>query len=573
MGTEIKGFAIGHGARRAIGKIANRGAGGHRAAEDVCVRGESEPVVQSATLIGLEMRKANIAQGAGIENLFDLAPDGVKESRMAGVNSMNLASILRSHARSRPDHPAIEFQGDILDYRTLWQQVASYAGALIGLDVQPGDRVGLALAEHPPHLMLHYALAHLGAVLLPLDHRWTSTEIQAVADAFGARLVIVEAECDCPPETGWYRLDEAWANLPHVSLPPMPETPEMPLLISLSSGTTGGPKGALVTHQQMYERFINQWVTLSFNVTDRFVSVTPMYFGGGRSFTMSFLAAGATVILDPLPHTPEALVELIRTSRASVTFMVPTILRRLLPLAKSEQGELLTGLRRLLVSGAVLYAEEAQAMRQHITSQLIGYYASSEGGGISILQPGEIEAYADTVGRPSFRVELEVVDERGISLPDQAIGRLRYRGPGVATTFLDKDGREEAGDRTGWFYPGDLASIGPRGHVTLHGREKDVIIRGGVNIYPAEVERVLMDHASIREAAVVPWASPELGEEVAAFIVLSQVVSDADIFEFCREHLASYKVPSALFPLDALPKARSDKIDKGALQARLPERS
>ncbi len=486
---------------------------------------------------------------------------------------MNLASILRTHARSRPDHPAIEFQDQVLDYRTLWQQVESYAAALIGLGVQAGDRVGLALAEHPPHLILHYALAHLGAVLLPLDHRWTPTEMQSVADAFGARLVIVDAGRDIPPEANWYHLDEAWSALPRVVLPTDLHAPDTPLLISLSSGTTGRPKGALVTHRQMYERFVNQWVTLSFNVTDRFASVTPMYFGGGRSFTMSFLAAGATVILDPLPHTPEALIQLLQGARASVTFMVPTILRRLLPLATPGRERLLPGLRRLLVSGAVLYAEEAQAMCQHLTPQLIGYYASSEGGGISILQPDEIAAYADTVGRPSFRVELEVVDEQGLSLPDQAIGRLRYRGPGVATAFLDEDGRGGEGDDAGWFYPGDLASIGPRGHVTLHGREKDVIIRGGVNIYPAEVERVLMEHVSIREAAVVPWPAPGLGEEVAAFIVLSQPASDADIVAFCREHLAPYKVPSAFFQLEALPKARSDKIDKAALQARLPVRS
>ncbi len=485
---------------------------------------------------------------------------------------MNLASILRAHARSRPDHPAIEFRDQVLDYRALWQQVVSYASALVHLGVQPGDRVGLALAEHPPHLVLHYALAYLGAVLLPLDHRWTSAEIQSAADAFGARLVIVDAERDGSAEADWHRLETAWATTSHVSLPDAPEAPNLPLLISLSSGTTGRPKGALVTHRQMYERFVNQWVTLSFNVTDRFVSVTPMYFGGGRSFTMSFLAAGATVILDPLPHTPEALVELIQSTRASVTFMVPTILRRLLPLAESGQRPLLPGLRRLLVSGAVLMLK-TQAMCQHITPELIGYYASSEGGGISILQPDEIAAYADTVGRPSFRVELEVVDERDECLPEQAVGRLRYRGPGMATTFLDEDGQAAEGQDGGWFYPGDLASIGPRSHVTLHGREKDVIIRGGVNIYPAEVERVLMEHASIREAAVVPWSSPGLGEEVAAFIVPSQAISDADVFEFCRERLAAYKIPSALFPLEALPKARSDKIDKAALQARLPVRS
>ena len=145
---------------------------------------------------------------------------------------MNLASILRHHARSRPDHPAIEFQGQSLDYRTLWHQVESYAAALIGLGVQPGDRVGLALAEHPPHLILHYALAHLGAVLLPLDHRWTPTEIQAVAESFGAQLVIVDAERDSLPGANWQRLDDTWVTTPRGPLPQGSDagfdTPETP---------------------------------------------------------------------------------------------------------------------------------------------------------------------------------------------------------------------------------------------------------------------------------------------------------------------------------------------------------
>lgn len=485
---------------------------------------------------------------------------------------MNLASILTCHAHSRPDHAAIEFQGRVIEYRTLWQQVESFAAALMEYGVRPGDHVGLALAEHPAHLVLHYALARLGAVLLPLDHRWTVAEKASVAQAFGAKLVVVEPQSAPVPGLPCQHLDPAWAETPSTGLPAVPEAPDLPLLISLSSGTTGRPRGALVTHTQMYERFVNQWVTLSFNVNDRFTSVTPMYFGGGRSFTMSFLAAGATVILDPLPHDPPALVALMQASRATVTFMVPTIVRRLLPLSEAQEGLLFPGLRRLLVSGAVLFPEEAQAIRQYITPQVIGYYASSEGGGISILQPEEMAEYAETVGRPAFRVELGVVDADDQPVPEGETGRLRYRGPGVATTFLDEDGYQVSGDLDGWFYPGDLASIGPRGHVTLRGREKDMIIRGGVNIYPAEIEHVLMEHEAVHEAAVVPWPSPGLGEEVAAFVTLRQEIATDDLLAYCRERLAPYKVPSIVLHRDMLPKRRSDKIDKPALQVQLPMR-
>ena len=482
---------------------------------------------------------------------------------------MNLASIIATHAASRPQHPAVEYLGQTIDYRTLWQRIESFAGVLAAAGVKPGDRVGLALAEHPEHLILHYALPRLGAVLLPLDHRWTVSEKQAVSHAFGAELVVIDADADNIPNTRCLRLDDAWSKQTGV-LPPWPTPPDLPLLISLSSGTTGRPTGAVVTHQQMYERFVNQWVTLSFTITDRFVSVTPMYFGGGRSFTMSFLAAGATVIVDPLPHTPDELVTLIRDSNASVTFMVPTILRRLLPLVEPGAERLLPSLRRLLVSGAVIYAEEAQAVCSHISEGLIGYYASSEGGGISVLQPIDITAHAETVGQPAFRVELEIVDQQNQPVPEGETGRLRYRGPGVATTFLDADGREEPGHEDGWFYPGDLASIGPQGHVTLRGREKDMIIRGGVNIYPAEVERTLMEHDAVLEAAVVSWPSPGLGEEVAAFVTLERDVDPDVLISFCREQLAPYKVPRSIFIQETLPKRRSDKIDKAALQQLLP---
>src|SRR5262249_52830242 len=145
---------------------------------------------------------------------------------------------------------------------------------------------------------------------------------------------------------------------------------------------------------------------------------------------------------------------------------------------------------------------------------LFDYYASTEGGGISVLAPADQRDHAGTVGRPAFAVAVEVVDADDRGLPPGTVGRLRYRGPGVAA---------DAGDGTrrpgGWFYPGDLAAIDADGFVTLKGRAADVIIRGGVNIYPAEIEQVLLAHPGVREAAVVGQPSRERGEEVAAFVV------------------------------------------------------
>jgi acyl-CoA synthetase (AMP-forming)/AMP-acid ligase II len=174
------------------------------------------------------------------------------------------------------------------------------------------------------------------------------------------------------------------------------------------------------------------------------------------------------------------------------------------------------------------------------------------------------------VGRPVFRVAVEVVDASDRPLPAGVIGRVRFRGPGVATTFLAEDGRPQSMGSDGAFYPGDLALIDAAGYVTLQGREKDLIIRGGVNVYPAEVERVLGGHPAVRDAAVVGWPSPALGEEVAAFVAADPGTDGAALRDWCRERLAPYKVPRAVFVVPELPKTGAGKVSKAELAAGLP---
>ena len=480
---------------------------------------------------------------------------------------MNLASILQCHADSHGARTAIEFGAERISYVDLWQRLQGYAASLHEYGIRPGDRVGLALKEHPAHLILHYALARLGAVVLPVDQRWTMREKAAAATAFKARLLILEAGADMPAGHQTLTLDQVHPDTDPRCLPPMPAHPDLTLLISLSSGTTGKPKGALVTHEQMYQRFISQWVSIGFNSRDRFIGLTPLYFGAGRSFSMAFLAAGATVIMDPPPHKPGQLVDAINASRATATFMVPTQLRTLLPLYKD--GLLLPGLDKLLISGAALHPPEAAEIRKKINPGLIGYYASSEGGGISVLNTDEFDDYAHTAGRATFRTEVQVVDNRGEAVTTGTTGRLRYRGPGVASRFINADGTEQTTDPEGWFYPGDLAAKPDSGHIILRGRDKDVINRAGVNIYPAEIEAVLTQLTAVREAVVVGEASAQYGETITAVIVSDGALSTSAVNEHCQKHLAPYKVPSRYIMVDELPKTGLGKLDKAALLERL----
>ena len=471
---------------------------------------------------------------------------------------MNLANVLRVNAGNHGDRTAIQFRDTVISYREALDVVRALAAQLDDAGIARGDRVGLAMRDHPVHLLAHFAVAWLGAVIVPVDHRWTHAEQRRTVDAFGVKLLLTDD----------VSIDGVATATPDPHGKPYPEEPtklrEADVLVSLSSGTTGRPKGALVTHENLYERFVSQWTAIGYGARDCFGLVTPLFFGAGRSFGMSLLTAGGSVMLAPPPIKPPEIAEALAGSGVSAAFLPPTLLRRLFPLY--EGTPLLGNLDYLIVSGEPLYADEARECREKICPALVSYYASSEGGGISVLAAADVEAHADTVGIPTFRTEVSIVDDDGRPLGDSEVGRLRYRGPGVATRFLDEDGVVQEAATDGWFYPGDLAERLPGGFIALRGRDKEVIIRGGVNVYPAEVERVLTSHGDVREAAVVGVADRERGESIAAFVA-GDVEDVSALVDYCRERLAPYKVPETIRVLETLPRKASGKIDRQALTA------
>ena len=475
---------------------------------------------------------------------------------------MNLADLIASHARNRPTDPALVEDGQTITCIEAEQRVSALARWLHELGVRAGSVAGLCLRDSADHLLMHFAVARLAAVILPMDHRWSNAEKHDIARAFNASVVIQDPGAEPLAGIRCAFLDKACASLPPAVLPAPLTDPSQPLLISLSSGTTGRPKGAVVTHGQMYERFVNQWVTLSLNMSDRFICVTPLYFGAARSFCMSALAAGGVVILDPPPHDSGELAAAINRSAATVCFLVPTQMRRLLADAPEDGRLLLPRLRLLIFGGSIVGADEALKIRGRLTPNLASYYATSEGGGISVLHPRDFAEHGDTVGRGTFRVEVEVVDDDDQVLPQNEVGRLRFRGPGVATVFLDEEGVRQHSPAAGWFYPGDLGSLDSAGFISLRGREKDLIIRAGINVYPAEIERVLAAHPAVREAAVTGRPSAVHGEDIAAFVVAGTPVGADDLLAWCKARLAPYKLPREIHFLPEMPKTNFGKVRK-----------
>ena len=479
---------------------------------------------------------------------------------------MNLADMISHQARRRPDHPAIVEADDVISYGELDPLVRGAASWLMDQGARAGDVVGLSLSDTADHLIAHYAVARMGGIILPIDWRWTANEKRRITEFFGADLVLVETTGELPNSVA---IDASWRDQLSTAdlVREFPTDGDAPVVLSLSSGTTGRPKGPALSHYQFLARWITQFVTLTFTEHDRYLNAIPLYFGGGRSFSMSALYTGATVILFPPPYDPSELIEATARHHATTTLLVPTLLRRLLE-ATETSGLAFPNLRLLLSTGAVLHPDERADVMGRLCPGFINYYGSTEGGGVSVLMPHHPIKKASSVGAAVFGVDVEIVDSRGLVVAAGEIGHIRYRGPGIAEGFYRDPEASEASFHDGWFYPGDLGRLDSDGFLYLAGRADDVIIRGGVNIYPAEIEETLLNHFLVRDVSVIGIPSVDLGEEIVAFVVAAQEAEQESLIAYCRAHLAIYKVPKFIEIIDELPKTALGKVVKSDLVSR-----
>jgi acyl-CoA synthetase (AMP-forming)/AMP-acid ligase II len=487
----------------------------------------------------------------------------------------NLCEIVDFHARTRPTHPALIGPDASLSYQSFAQRTHQYAAALEDDGVRQGDLVGLAMRDTIDHIVMIFALIRLGAIMVPMDWRWTATEKLALINHFDINLLLVDELDDIQAQAlyqcsvGTFKtcmIDNTWLKSAAsiTRTPPVVVADNLPMVLSLSSGTTSRPSGPLATHAHFLARIQNQITTLTFNQHDRYMLATPLFFGGGRAFVLTHLVIGATVVLNAQPYSSSDLLNAVTHYKVDSLFLVPTLLRRLLQESDAQLSKL-KRLRVLISSGSPLHAYERQAIRQRITPGFFEYYASTEGGGISVLNPVDQSRYPDSVGRAAYQVDIQIVNEQHELAAVDEVGQVRYCGPGVAESLYKDPEATAISFLDQWFYPGDLGRMNEEGYLFLLGRSKDIIIRGGVNIYPLEIERVIGSYSSITEVAVLPIAAEEFGEEVVAVIVSSSDISEKELVEYCRERLARYKIPSKFIFTDELPKNSAGKVLKAEL--------
>lgn len=507
-----------------------------------------------------------------------LAGEGAKENAM----NQNLYAVFEQ--RFPDDGQAVFLRtadGTAVTFDALRAGAGRYAQALIDRGVRPGDRVAVQVEKSPEAVYLYLACLQAGAIYLPLNTGYTGAEMAYfLGDAEPTVAVCApEAEAALAPIA-------AQAGVPHLltlgtsgdgSLPTAaeglgprqeiaPATADDVAAILYTSGTTGRSKGAMLTHGNLASNALALHEAWGFRPDDVLLHALPLFHTHGLFVAMNImLLNGGTVIL--LPKFDAAQI-IALMPQATVLMGVPTFYTRLLARDDFTAGTV-RGMRLFVSGSAPLLADTFTAFEARTGQRILERYGMTETC-MNTSNPLDGERRAGTVGLPLPGVEVRVCDKDGGVLPPGEIGVLEVRGPNVFKGYWRMPEKTASEFRDGgWFITGDNATVGADGYVTIVGRDKDLIISGGFNVYPKEVEQVLDDQPGVAESAVVGVPHPDFGEAVVAVVVAepSAARPDADsLIASTAERLARYKMPKRIFFVDELPRNTMGKVQKAVLR-------
>ena len=501
--------------------------------------------------------------------------------------SGNLYELFESRFPAERSATFIETEdGRVFSYTSMAYRSARYAQLLIDLGVAPGDRVAAQVEKSPEALCLYLACLRAGAIYLPLNTAYRSAEVAYFLDDAEPAVVVVDParEAEIAPlaeEAGCRRLltldDQGRGTLTEESTPYdgafgcVARGGEDLAAILYTSGTTGRSKGAMLTHGNLSSNGLTLHRLWGFTPGDVLLHALPIYHVHGLFVaTNLMLLAGGSMLF--LPRFDAATVVRL-LPRATVMMGVPTYYSRLL--AEPGFGREACRTMRLFISGsAPLLPELFEAFRERSGHAILERYGMTETG-MNTTNPLEGERIAGTVGPALPDVELRVVGEDGEVLGPEEIGAVEVRGPNVFRGYW-RNPEQTAEDLRpdGFFITGDIGKIDRQGYVHLVGRAKDLIISGGFNVYPKEVEQVLDALPGVGESAVIGLAHPDFGEAVTAVVTPadpSAPPDEAALIAGARNELAGYKLPKRVFVVEALPRNAMSKVQKNLLRERYAE--
>ena len=485
----------------------------------------------------------------------------------------NLGSILERAATSQPDRPAVRMDDLVLTYRQLHDAAARVTSLLSAAGIEPGDRVGLMLPNVPAFPIAFYGALGAGAIVVPMNPLLKSREVayylgdsgakllfawhamageaaKGAADA-GAQMVAVDdpalagALADVTPQTSWA---DAAADDDAVIL--------------YTSGTTGTPKGAQLTHGGLgYNAQLTAETLLNNSPDDVVMGCLPLFHVFGLTCGLNAaVTAGGTMTLLPR-FDPGKALDIIERDSVTIFEGVPTMYAAMLHLPDADPAKAAT-LRLCVSGGAAMPVEILRGFEEKFGCIILEGYGLSETSPVASFNHPDKVRKPGSIGTPVVGVEMRLVGNDGADVPVGEVGEIAIRGHNVMRGYWGRPEATAEAIPDGWFRTGDLARIDEDGYFYIVDRKKDMIIRGGYNVYPREIEEVLHEHPAVAEAAVIGIPHDSLGEEVGAAVALKPgtTATPAELRAFTKERVAAYKYPRHVWLVAELPKGPTGKI-------------
>jgi long-chain acyl-CoA synthetase len=494
---------------------------------------------------------------------------------MERVESMtNFAQVIASRLGEDAERPAVKFDDIVLSYGALDQAAQRAAGLLAAYGVKAGDRVGLQMPNLPYFPILYLGILRLGAVMVPMNPLLKDREVAYHLTDSGARVMV-----------GWNGFKEALvggcgiAGVEAIEVipgefdallgraEPIAEIAERaaddPAVIVYTSGTTGAPKGALLSHGNLLAAAKTGRELVDARPEGVSLAVLPLFhiFGLNSLMNATFYSRGMLTLVPRFE--PEKVLEVMERDRVTMFGGVPTMYMALLHHPGREQHDV-SSLDICVSGGAPIPVEVLNGFDQAFGTKILEGFGLSETTGMGTFNLPARERKPGSIGLPAGGTEIKLVDDFGVEVPQGERGEIVMRGPFVMSGYWGNEDATAAAIKDGWFYTGDIGSVDSDGYFYVVDRKKDMILRGGYNVYPRELEEVIYGHPDVLEAAVVGVPDATLGEEVGAAICLRPGSTETaeSLQEYVKERVAAYKYPRRIWFLDELPKGPTGKILK-----------
>lgn len=512
----------------------------------------------------------------------------------------NLASVLEDNVKENPDKEAVVFDSIRLDYKTVNGMANQVANMLVAKGVRKGDKVAFTCPNLPYFPVVWMGVLKAGAVMVPLSVLLRPREIAYhLEDSDSVTYICFEGTPEMPMgASGWEGFQQVDGCKHFITIPAIPGTPsfiegqpslmelmnEQPMtfetvqcspndscLIIYTSGTTGRPKGAELSHSNMLMNCSVSSRLFEYEDDDRTLIVLPMFHSFGISVTDSTFLTHGTMVLLPRFETA-AVLRAFQEENISVFAGVPTMYWELLNYDNSEGHfdlEKIADTMRMCVSGgASLPVEVLKGFEEKYNSKILEGYGLSETSPTATFNRPDKERKVGSIGLPIWGVDVKVVDDDMNEVPVGEEGEIVIRGHNIMKGYYKRDEANEEAFKGGWFHSGDVGKMDEDGYFYIVDRVKDMIIRGGFNVYPREIEEVMMTHPDVSLVAVIGVPSDQHGEEVKAYVVARpNATPDVDEMRaWCKDQMAAYKYPRMIEIIDALPLGPTGKILKKELR-------